>query len=109
MSSLCADRHLSAVALTLAIILHVSFTQTDLGCCACAALHLFHSAVHLTQDSAWCRYGITHTLDQVFEAPPVVKHVMTDEANLNEAYVGTRYGAAKNEVWLLTLDGARIM
>ncbi len=57
---------------------------------ACASLHLFHSAVHLTQDNAWCRYGITHTLDQVFEAPPVVKHVMTDEANLNEAYVGTR-------------------
>ncbi|KAA6420293.1 MAG: structural maintenance of chromosomes 5 [Trebouxia sp. A1-2] len=38
----------------------------------------------------YARYGITHTLDQVFEAPPVVKHVMTDEANLNEAYVGTR-------------------
>lgn len=39
---------------------------------------------------ACCRYGITHTLDEVFQAPAVIKHVMTDEANLNEAYAGTR-------------------
>ncbi|KAL3130540.1 hypothetical protein ABBQ38_008351 [Trebouxia sp. C0009 RCD-2024] len=39
----------------------------------------------------YASYGITHTLDQVFAAPPVVKHVMTDEANLNEAYAGTQY------------------
>ena len=37
------------------------------------------------------RYGITHTLDQVFDAPPVVKAVLVEEAGLNEAYIGTQY------------------
>lgn len=36
------------------------------------------------------RFGITHTLDQVFDAPAVVKHVLCDNAAIHKAYVGTR-------------------
>lgn len=45
----------------------------------------------------YARYGITHTIDQVFEAPAVVKHVMADESNINEAYVGTAETAQQVE------------
>ena len=34
------------------------------------------------------RFGITHTLDEVFEADPVVKHVICDEGGVNNAYIG---------------------
>lgn len=36
-----------------------------------------------------CRFGVTHTLDEVFEADPVVKHVICDEGGVNNAYLGT--------------------
>ncbi|GAB4819497.1 hypothetical protein N2152v2_006543 [Parachlorella kessleri] len=39
--------------------------------------------------SQLARYGITHTLDQVFVAPSLVKHVLCDESRLSEAFVGT--------------------
>lgn len=37
-----------------------------------------------------CSYGITHTMDEVFKAPDVVKHILKEEAGLPEVYVGTR-------------------
>ncbi len=37
----------------------------------------------------WCRYGITHTLDEVFKAPGLVKHILQEESGLHEVYVGT--------------------
>lgn len=37
-----------------------------------------------------CRFKVTHTLDGVFEADPVVKHVLCDEAGVNNAYVGAQ-------------------
>ncbi len=40
--------------------------------------------------AAPCRYKVTHTLDEVFEADPVVKHVLCDEAGVNNAYVGAQ-------------------
>ncbi|KAK9808667.1 hypothetical protein WJX72_001584 [[Myrmecia] bisecta] len=40
--------------------------------------------------ASFAQYGITHTLDEVFEAPSVVKHVLNDEVVLSEAYVGTQ-------------------
>ena len=36
-----------------------------------------------------CRWGITHTLDQVFEAEPIIKHVMNDESGITRAFVAT--------------------
>ncbi len=41
------------------------------------------------------RYGITHTLDQVFLAPALVKHVLCDEVNINRSFVGTE----QTQVW----------
>ncbi len=41
-------------------------------------------------DCAGVRYGITHTLDEVFDAIPIVKHVFNDEAQLGQTYVGTQ-------------------
>jgi hypothetical protein len=35
------------------------------------------------------RYGITHTLDEVFDAPKIVKRVINDEVVLTRAFVGT--------------------
>ena len=35
-----------------------------------------------------CRFGVTHTLDEVFEADPIVKHVICDEGGVNNAYLG---------------------
>eukprot|EP00898_Chlorokybus_atmophyticus_P008216 jgi/Chlat1/8396/Chrsp80S07832 len=40
--------------------------------------------------SQYTNYGITHTLDEVFEAPLVVKHVICDLSAVNCSYVGTR-------------------
>ena len=34
------------------------------------------------------RFGVTHTLDEVFEADPIVKHVICDEGGVNNAYLG---------------------
>ena len=34
-----------------------------------------------------CRYDVTHTLDQVFRAPTLIKHVLAAEANINETYI----------------------
>ena len=41
------------------------------------------------------RYGITHTLDQVFKAPLLVKHVLKDEAGINRTYVGNRHACLR--------------
>ena len=38
-----------------------------------------------------CSYGITHTLDQVFEAPHVIKLALVDQAGINSTFVGTAY------------------
>lgn len=35
-----------------------------------------------------CRYDVTNTLDEVFQAPHTVKLVMCAEANLQETYCG---------------------
>ena len=37
-----------------------------------------------------CSYGITHTMDEVFQAPGLVKHILKEEAGLPEVCVGTR-------------------
>lgn len=37
----------------------------------------------------YARYNITHTLDQVFTAPRLVKHVINDSSNIAAAYVGS--------------------
>lgn len=29
-------------------------------------------------------YGISHTLDQLFDAPPLVKHMLADLSNINK-------------------------
>lgn len=39
------------------------------------------------------RFGIEATLDEVFEAPPLIKHNLKDEAAIHETYVGGRYCA----------------
>lgn len=37
---------------------------------------------------AACRWGITQSLDQVFEAEPIIKRVMNDEAFITRAFIG---------------------
>ena len=37
-----------------------------------------------------CRFGIEATLDEVFEAPALIKHNLKDEAAIHETYVGGR-------------------
>jgi hypothetical protein len=39
---------------------------------------------------AVCRFGVEATLDEVFEAPPLIKHNLKDEAGIHETYVGGR-------------------
>ncbi|EIE27053.1 P-loop containing nucleoside triphosphate hydrolase protein [Coccomyxa subellipsoidea C-169] len=39
--------------------------------------------------SQYANFGITHTLDEVFEAPPVIKRILNDESSITRAYVGT--------------------
>ena len=34
------------------------------------------------------RYGITHTLDEVFEAPLLVKHILKEQSSIHEMFVG---------------------
>ncbi len=34
-------------------------------------------------------FDITHTLDEVFEAAPVIKHILSDECSITRAFVGT--------------------
>lgn len=36
----------------------------------------------------YSQYGITHTLDEVFDAPNIVKHILKDNAQIHRAYVG---------------------
>lgn len=36
------------------------------------------------------RFGIEATLDEVFEAPLLVKHNLKDEAAIHETYIGGR-------------------
>jgi len=40
--------------------------------------------------STLSRYGVTHTLDQVFTAPGLVKHVLAAEGVINETYICER-------------------
>ncbi|KAL4440548.1 hypothetical protein ABPG75_003549 [Micractinium tetrahymenae] len=39
---------------------------------------------------SFARYGISQTLDQVFTAPLLVKHMLCDEHGINESYIGGR-------------------
>lgn len=39
-----------------------------------------------------CRHGVTHTLDQVFNAPLLIKKIMNDESGITRAFIGTEYG-----------------
>lgn len=41
-----------------------------------------------TGDS-YTQYGIEGTLDEYVECPPIIKHVLKDEARINEAFVGS--------------------
>ena len=41
-----------------------------------------------------CRQGVTHTLDQVFNAPLLIKKVMNDESGITRAFVGAGYALA---------------
>jgi hypothetical protein len=36
-----------------------------------------------------CSHGVNHTLDEVFEAPPVIKRIFNDESVITKAYVGS--------------------
>lgn len=47
-----------------------------------------------TQSLHGCRYGVTHTLDQVFKAPTLIKHVLAAEANINETYICEKWVAS---------------
>ena len=38
----------------------------------------------------YAQMGVTHTLDQVFRAPDVIKHVLCDHAAVNKTFVGTQ-------------------
>ena len=38
----------------------------------------------------YSQMGVTHTLDQVFRAPEVIKHVLCDHAAVNKTFVGTQ-------------------
>ncbi|KAK9813986.1 hypothetical protein WJX73_007994 [Symbiochloris irregularis] len=40
--------------------------------------------------SKYASYGVTHTLDEVIEAPNIIKHVLNDGHNISTAYVGSR-------------------
>lgn len=46
----------------------------------------------LTAHLAAPRFGVDATLDEVFDAPPLVKHILKDEASIHETYVGGRCG-----------------
>ena len=39
-----------------------------------------------------CRHGVTHTLDQIFNAPLLIKKIMNDESGITRAFIGTEYG-----------------
>ncbi|KAK9915722.1 hypothetical protein WJX75_003203 [Coccomyxa subellipsoidea] len=39
--------------------------------------------------SQYADHGVTHTLDEVFEAPPVIKRIFNDESVITKAYVGS--------------------
>ncbi len=41
--------------------------------------------------SSLATWGIAHTLDEVFDALPPIKHTLCNEGNLHRAYVGTEY------------------
>ncbi|KAL6778911.1 SMC5 [Auxenochlorella protothecoides x Auxenochlorella symbiontica] len=42
----------------------------------------------LGEAAHYARYGVTHSLDQVFESPALVKHFLQEESRLTEAFVG---------------------
>ena len=45
--------------------------------------------VHVNGDaSTYSQYGISHTLDEIFDAPNIVKHILKDNAQIHRAYVG---------------------
>lgn len=46
------------------------------------------------------RYGISQTMDQVFTAPLVVKHVLCAEHGINEAYIGGRGARVRSQGWV---------
>ncbi len=44
------------------------------------------------------RAGITHTMDQVIEAPSIVKKVLADFCSINSSYIGDEYAHAREGV-----------
>lgn len=47
------------------------------------------------------RWGITHTLDEVFEAEPIIKRVMNDEGKITKAFIGAPCALAPQSLNLL--------
>ena len=45
--------------------------------------------MHMMRGLVCCRHGVTHTLDQVFNANILIKKVMNDEALITKSFVGT--------------------
>ncbi|KAJ9505076.1 hypothetical protein QJQ45_030394, partial [Haematococcus lacustris] len=43
------------------------------------------------------RFGISHTLDQVIEAPSLVKHMLADLCGINRAYIGNADTQARSD------------
>lgn len=60
-----------------------------------AAAPIEHAGGPAAQYAEW---GITHTLDEVVNAPAIVKHTLCNEGNIHKAYVGTRCVAQRRTV-----------
>ncbi|BDA44497.1 Structural maintenance of chromosomes protein 5 [Coccomyxa sp. Obi] len=57
------------------------------------------------QASQYASFDIKHTLDEVFEAPPVIKHILSDECSITRAFVGT----ARTDVDALQRAAPKVM
>ncbi|KAJ9528286.1 hypothetical protein QJQ45_014268, partial [Haematococcus lacustris] len=50
------------------------------------------------------QFGISHTLDQVIEAPSLVKHMLADLCGINRAYIGNANTQARSDQLFNTTD-----
>ena len=53
----------------------------------CSNLHWTTSPI--CHQRVICRLGVTHTLDEVFHAPLVIKKVINDESHITKSFVGS--------------------